>query len=53
MAAVGSEIAPKRSRFMSCLLPMSGTLSSAGKLVAWHVILIPLSFVIMWVLIGF
>lgn len=38
IVAVGREIAPNKSRFMSFLLPISGT-RSAGMLVAWHVIL--------------
>uniref|UniRef100_A0A2P2K5P0 Cytochrome b6-f complex iron-sulfur subunit 2ic-like n=1 Tax=Rhizophora mucronata TaxID=61149 RepID=A0A2P2K5P0_RHIMU len=53
MAAVGSETATKRSRIMSYLLSMSGTLSTAGNPVARHGIHIPLSFDTMWVLVGF
>ena len=51
MPAVGSERAPRRSRFKVSLLAMSGTRSSA-ILVAWQVILTPLPFPTIWVLVG-
>lgn len=52
MMPLGSERAPKRSKFMSFLFSMSGTLS-AGILVAWHVIFMLFLFPGKWVLEGF
>ena len=43
MPAEGRETAPNKSKFMSFLLPMSGT-RSAGMLVAWHLIFQPFPF---------
>lgn len=51
--AVGSERAPRRSKFKVFLLLISGT-RSAGMLVAWQVIFIPLlPLPVICVLVGF